>query len=91
MPAGAVRTDELLNASTAYPAPVGSTCSAYRPDERLSGTTRRSCWSWVRHREGRRPSSAGANLVFLIDVSGSMDDPDKLPWSKTRSPRSSKG
>lgn len=82
-PAEAVRTEEVLNYFRYdYPAPTDRS-------QPFSVTTHISTTPWnpntrllriglraydVPHKE--RPP---ANLVFLIDVSGSMDEPDKLP------------
>ncbi len=50
---------------------------------RRRGTrTRSSCISASRATTSRKPSGPRANLVFLIDVSGSMDEPNKLPLVK---------
>jgi Ca-activated chloride channel family protein len=86
-PGDAVRTEELINYFR-YDLP--------RPDSReapFSVTTDVSTTPWNPEtrllrvalrgydlpRQGRPP----ANLVFLLDVSGSMNDPDKLPLVKT--------
>ena len=80
--AGAVRIEELVNYfRLPYPAPDG--------DEPFAITTELSECPWnPRHRlaligiQGRQlppREPAARNLVFLLDVSGSMDDPDKLP------------
>jgi Ca-activated chloride channel homolog len=84
-PRGAVRIEELVNYFTyAYPEP--------RPGEPFSLTADVAAAPWApdhrllrvglkaRHiARGARPAS---NLVFLIDVSGSMDQPNKLPLVK---------
>ncbi len=81
-PAGAVRIEELVNYFRYdYPQPEG--------EQPFSVTTEVAACPWApEHRlvriglKGReiaadkRPPS---NLVFLIDVSGSMDEPNKLP------------
>lgn len=84
-PAGAIRTEELLNYfSYAYPQPTG--------DAPFSVSLEVSRPPWDASRElvriglkGRdipAGDRAAANLVFLIDVSGSMETPDKLPLLK---------
>jgi len=81
-PPGAIRTEELLNYFTyQYPQPEG--------DAPFSVNLEVSRAPWDASRElvriglkGREiPASerGPANLVFLVDVSGSMDQPDKLP------------
>ncbi|MCT2398130.1 YfbK domain-containing protein [Novosphingobium mangrovi (ex Huang et al. 2023)] len=86
-PQSAVRTEEMINYFRyAYP----------RPDSReapFSVTTDVATTPWNPHtrllRVGLRgydlPRNARppANLVFLLDVSGSMNSPDKLPLLKT--------
>ena len=85
VPAGAVRTEELLNYfDYAYPAPVGSDLfgvSAQMSDCPWNDQTKLLVMGFATEKDDGA-SSAGANLVFLIDVSGSMDDPDKLPLVK---------
>lgn len=82
LPDGAVRIEELLNYFTYdYAEPSG--------DEPFGVTTQIGCCPWNEEAElvmiglktedidySRAPAS---NLVFLLDVSGSMDEPDKLP------------
>ncbi|MCA1685086.1 MAG: von Willebrand factor type A domain-containing protein, partial [Planctomycetia bacterium] len=85
-PADAVRIEELLNYFPYHgPAPAGEHPLAvnaeiggcpWNPDHRL---LRVALTSKPIDREGRPPS----NLVFLIDVSGSMDMPNKLPLVKS--------
>ncbi|HEV3007087.1 MAG TPA: VWA domain-containing protein, partial [Pirellulales bacterium] len=84
-PPNAVRIEEMINYFTYdYPQPEG--------DEPFSVTTEVAGCPWnAEHRllrvglagraldPARRPAS---NLVFLIDVSGSMDQPNKLPLVK---------
>lgn len=84
-PADAVRVEELVNYFTYdYPQPTG--------DVPFSVTTELSQAPWNkehrllliglqgRHLEAR--SMLPRNLVFLVDVSGSMNDPNKLPLLK---------
>ena len=81
-PAGAVRTEELINYFRYdYPQPTG--------DDPFSVNLEVSRATWNPERELVRIGLKGrelpaeergpANLVFLIDVSGSMDEPNKLP------------
>jgi Ca-activated chloride channel homolog len=85
-PAGAVRIEELINYFRFdYPQP-----SAHEP---FSITTELTACPWnPRHRlaliglQGESPEErdpAPRNLVFLIDVSGSMKPADKLPLVRT--------
>ena len=86
-PADAVRVEELINYfSYDYPLPA-------QRDQPFSVTTRVAPAPWNKDKlllqvglkgyaipvERRAP----ANLVFLIDISGSMQDPDKLPLLKS--------
>ncbi len=81
-PKDAVRIEELINYFTYnYPQPKG--------DRPFSVTTEVAAAPWnPQHKliqvglQGKRLESQNlppSNLVFLIDVSGSMDDPNKLP------------
>jgi len=85
-PAGAVRIEEMINYfDYHYPQPTG--------DDPFSVNTELSSCPWSpAHKlvliglQGKSPQTEqlpAANLVFLIDVSGSMDEPDKLPLVKT--------
>ncbi|HEY0384752.1 MAG TPA: von Willebrand factor type A domain-containing protein, partial [Pyrinomonadaceae bacterium] len=85
-PRDAVRIEELVNYfSYDYPQPVG--------DAPFSVTAEVSEAPWNRsHRlvhiglQGKRipmEQLPPANLVFLVDVSGSMNEPDKLPLLKS--------
>ncbi|WP_431216649.1 YfbK domain-containing protein [Puia sp. P3] len=85
-PAGAVRIEEMINYfDYQYPQPAG--------DEPFAVNTELSSCPWSpEHKlvliglQGKTPQTEqlpAANLVFLIDVSGSMDEPDKLPLVKT--------
>ena len=82
--AGAVRTEEMLNYFRYdYPLPADRA----RPfsvstdiDHDARGTRRRgSLRVGLRGYDLQRSERPAANLVFLIDVSGSMNEPDKLP------------
>jgi len=86
-PAEAVRTEELLNYFRYdYPLPADKA----KP---FSITTNVATTPWnadsrllrigLRAYDVARNERPAANLVFLIDVSGSMDEPDKLPLVKT--------
>jgi Ca-activated chloride channel family protein len=85
-PKDAVRIEELINYfSYDYPQPAG--------DAPFSITSEVSACPWNRqHRlvhiglQGKRVHKEDlppANLVFLLDVSGSMNSPDKLPLVKS--------
>jgi len=85
-PAGAVRIEEMINYfDYHYPQPAG--------EDPFSVNTELSVCPWSpSHRlvliglQGKTSPAErlpAANLVFLIDVSGSMDEPDKLPLVKT--------
>ncbi|MBS1664487.1 MAG: VWA domain-containing protein [Bacteroidetes bacterium] len=85
-PAGAVRIEEMINYfDYRYPQPTGT--------DPFSVNTELSACPWnPQHRlvliglQGKEHEAAelpAANLVFLIDVSGSMDEPNKLPLVKT--------
>jgi Ca-activated chloride channel family protein len=84
-PSGAVRVEELVNYfSYAYPEPTG--------DVPFSVTTEISQAPWdPRHKlllvglQGKHVDASqlpARNLVFLLDVSGSMNEPNKLPLLK---------
>ena len=81
VPSGAVRTEEILNYFTYdYARPTG--------DEKFSMQAQASQCPWNADTQlltigfatpyETGVAEKGANLVFLVDVSGSMDDPDKL-------------
>jgi secreted protein with Ig-like and vWFA domain len=84
-PAEAVRIEEFVNYfSYAYPEPEGDDPFAvaleaadcpWRPGHRLVRIG-------IAGRDVDRAKRPAGNLVFLIDVSGSMDEPDKLPLVK---------
>ncbi|MDG2534604.1 VWA domain-containing protein [Sphingomonas sp. HITSZ_GF] len=86
VPAGAVRTEEMINYFRYdYPRPTS-------PDVPFSVTTDISTTPWNAETRLLRIGLRGydvdakgrppANLVFLVDVSGSMEDDDKLPLVK---------
>ena len=81
VPDGAVRIEEMLNYfDYDYPAPTG--------DDKFSISAQAGACPWNKDTQllvmgfASAPESAaaskGSNLVFLVDVSGSMDSPDKL-------------
>jgi Ca-activated chloride channel family protein len=81
-PAGAIRTEELINYFRYdYPQPTGE--DPFSVNLEVS----RAPWNpgrelvriGLKGRELPAEERAPANLVFLIDVSGSMDEPKKLP------------
>ena len=83
-PAGAVRTEELINYfDYDYPQPSNAPFSV---------TTETSSAPWdpshrlvhigIQGREVDADETPARNLVFLVDVSGSMNAPDKLPLLK---------
>ncbi len=86
-PADAVRTEELVNYFRYdYARPTDR-------DQPFAVTTDVSTTPWnpksrllrigLRAYDVSRKERPAANLVFLIDVSGSMDEPDKLPLVKS--------
>ena len=84
-PPGAVRLEELVNYFRYnYSGPTGETPFAahleiaecpWNPEHRLARIA-------LKGREIDRNKRPPSNLVFLIDVSGSMDEPNKLPLVK---------
>ena len=86
-PRDAVRTEEMVNYFRYdYPAPTSraqpftvSVDAAASPWNREAKLVRIGLRGYDLPRAGRPP----ANLVFLLDVSGSMNEPDKLPLVKT--------
>ena len=84
-PPAAVRVEEMVNYfSYDYPAPTTSTPDA--PPFSVSCETARCAWN-PDHRLARiglkgkvEERKSPSNLVFLIDVSGSMDQANKLPY-----------
>ncbi len=84
-PAGAVRTEEMINYfNYDYPAPKGNQPVAF--------TTELGDCPWnskhkllhigLQAKQFEADKLPPSNLVFLIDVSGSMNSPDKLPLLK---------
>jgi len=82
IPPDAVRLEEMVNYfDYSYPPPtgehpfsvhVGNASCPWNPDHQLVRVA-------LKGREIDRAERPPANLVFLIDVSGSMSSPDKLP------------
>ena len=85
IPAGAVRVEEMLNYfSYDYEKPSGSDLFAIHAemaDCPWNDQTKLLVMGFATPYE-TQAAEKGANLVFLIDVSGSMDDPDKLDLLK---------
>lgn len=84
-PEGAVRIEEMINYFPYdYPAPEGD--AAFRPTVSVMQTPWNADTRLVRIAlQGALPAldeRPPLNLVFLIDTSGSMDSPDKLPLLK---------
>jgi Ca-activated chloride channel family protein len=84
-PAEAVRIEEMVNYFPyAYPAPEGD--APFRADVSVFQTPWNADTRLVRiGLQGRLPAMTDRpplNLVFLIDTSGSMDEPSKLPLLK---------
>ncbi len=83
IPAGAVRIEEMVNYfDYAYEAPKDG--KGFAINARVGACpwnkdTNLLVLGYATAPEDRAVREKGANLVFLIDVSGSMDDPDKLP------------
>lgn len=85
IPAETVRTEELLNYfDYAYPAPDGDDLfgvSAQVGDCPWNDEAKLLVMGFATEAADRAPSE-GSNLVFLVDTSGSMDEPNKLPLLK---------
>ncbi len=83
IPTGAVRIEEMLNYfDYDYPAPEGA--DPFRITARMgrcpwNEQTELLVLGYATGEEDRSFAEKGSNLVFLIDVSGSMDEADKLP------------
>ena len=82
-PKDAVRIEELVNYFP-YDYPSRTDDAAVRGARRRSASARGtrstgSCASACRHGASTRSSMPPSNLVFLVDVSGSMSTPNKLP------------
>jgi Ca-activated chloride channel family protein len=84
-PRGAVRIEELVNYFPySDPAPNDGSPFAVRTEvaEAPWAPSHRLVRIALKGREIAPAERAGSNLVFLIDVSGSMDEPNKLPLLK---------
>lgn len=85
VPADAVRTEELLNYfDYGYPTPDDGDMfgiSAQVGDCPWNDETKLLVMGFATE-PADYAASTGSNLVFLIDTSGSMDEPDKLPLLK---------
>ena len=83
IPTGAVRIEEMLNYfDYDYPAPEGT--DPFRITARVgrcpwNNDTELLVLGYATGEEDQSFAQKGSNLVFLIDVSGSMDEADKLP------------
>jgi Ca-activated chloride channel family protein len=85
-PKGAVRIEELLNYfDYSYPEPphdlpfsvqTDVTAAPWAPEHRLLRIA-------IKGRHVQPASFPGSNLVFLLDVSGSMEPPERLPLLKS--------
>ena len=85
-PADAVRTEELLNYFTyAYPQPSGDHPFSLTTEVGISpwNTERKLVLLGIQGKNVITENLPPSNLVFLIDVSGSMSAPNKLPLLKT--------
>jgi Ca-activated chloride channel family protein len=81
-PAEAIRTEELINYFRYdYPQPIGEDPFSVNLEVGRApwNTERGLVRIGLKGRESAAEERAPANLVFLIDVSGSMEEPDKLP------------
>jgi Ca-activated chloride channel family protein len=86
VPAEAVRTEEMLNYFRYdYPRGSGDTPFAIATDVARTpwNANSRLIRIGLRADAAAATARAPANLVFLVDTSGSMDSPDKLPLVKT--------
>ena len=85
-PKDAVRIEELVNYfSYDYPQPVGNAPFSVTAEisEAPWNTTHRLVHIGLQGRRVSMENLPPANLVFLLDVSGSMNDPRKLPLVKS--------
>ncbi len=84
-PRGAVRIEELVNYFPyADPPPTDGSPFAVRTEVATApwAPSHRLVRIALKGREIPAAERAGSNLVFLLDVSGSMDEPNKLPLLK---------
>jgi Ca-activated chloride channel family protein len=85
-PKDAVRIEELINYfSYDYPQPAGDAPFSITSEVAACpwNTGRRLVHIGLQGKRVRREDLPPANLVFLLDVSGSMNAPDKLPLVKS--------
>jgi Ca-activated chloride channel family protein len=85
-PADAVRTEELLNYFTYdYPQPTGEQPISLTTEVAVSpwNSSRKLVMLGIQGKQVKTENLPPSNLVFLIDVSGSMYSPNKLPLLKT--------
>ena len=84
-PPGAVRIEEMINYFT-YALPQPGPEAPFSVTAEVAGCPWRPAHRLLRiglqGREVAREAHEGSNLVFLLDVSGSMNQPDKLPLLK---------
>lgn len=84
-PKDAVKIEELINYfSYSYPAPTGDAPFAIHTEISMApwNTAHRLVSIGLKGKDIATDRLPAANLVFLIDVSGSMNSPDKLPLLK---------
>ena len=85
-PAGAIRIEEMINYFRFdYPKPTGDAPFSITTELAVCpwNTTHRLALIGLHGREIPEADASPRNLVFLIDVSGSMMPPDKLPLVQT--------
>jgi Ca-activated chloride channel family protein len=85
-PAGAVRIEEMINYFTYnYEQPTDSKPFATKTDMAVCpwNSNHYLLKIGIKGREMDKASLPSSNLVFLLDVSGSMDEPNKLPLLKS--------
>lgn len=85
-PADAVRTEELLNYFTYdYPQPTGEHPFSITTEVGVSpwNASRKLVMLGIQGKNIKAENLPPSNLAFLIDVSGSMNSPNKLPLLKT--------
>ncbi len=84
-PPGSVRIEEMINYFT-YALPQPGPEAPFSVTAEVAGCPWRPAHRLLRiglkGREVAREAHEGSNLVFLLDVSGSMNQPDKLPLLK---------
>jgi len=84
-PAGAVRIEEMINYfSYRYPQPQGNDPFSVNTEIAACpwNTNHKLALIGLQGKQIEYNKLPASNLVFLIDVSGSMDEPDKLPLVK---------